>query len=346
MNRAGNVTVPSARVSLTSPVSIGWRMPCRTELLNSDSSSRKSTPLCASVISPGRIGDPPPTSPASDAEWWGLRNGRTPDRIAAIDSPATEWIRAVSSASSCERGGKSEGSREASMVLPDPGGPIMSIPCLPAAAICRARLATSCPATSRKSRSHAALSGTRGESKGKSAAARIPPRNRRPYWASPSTLTVSPSSAHTSEQPLFLAHNAKASEPATPRTKPSSESSPTNRRFSMQARSICPVAAKRATAMGRSRPEPVFLRELGARLTTILSLGIWNPLDRRAARTRSRASWTEASPMPTIEKPGSPFDTATSTSTGIASTPRSVAPSTVHRPYITNQPRTRRYGGE
>ena len=54
-------------------------MPCRTELLNSDSSSRKSTPLCASVISPGRIGDPPPTSPASDAEWWGLRNGRTPD---------------------------------------------------------------------------------------------------------------------------------------------------------------------------------------------------------------------------------------------------------------------------
>ena len=143
----------------------------------------------------------------------------------------------------------------------------MSTPCLPAPAICRARLATSCPATSRKSRLRAALSGTSGESKGKSAAARIPPRNRRPYWASPSTLTVSPSSAHTSEQPLFLAHNAKASEPATPRTKPSSESSPTNRRFSMQARSICPVAAKSATAMGRSETR------------ASLSQGAWREVD-------------------------------------------------------------------
>ena len=81
----------------------------------------------------------------------------------------------------------------------------MSTPCLPAAAICRARLATSCPATSRKSRSHTALSETRGESKGKSAAARIPPRNRRPYWASPSTHRFAVLGAHKRATPLFSA---------------------------------------------------------------------------------------------------------------------------------------------
>ena len=37
-NRAGKVTLPSARVSITDPLSMGWRMPCKTELLNSASS--------------------------------------------------------------------------------------------------------------------------------------------------------------------------------------------------------------------------------------------------------------------------------------------------------------------
>lgn len=37
------------------------------------SSSRKSTPQCASEISPGRGHDPPPTSPASLTVWCGAR---------------------------------------------------------------------------------------------------------------------------------------------------------------------------------------------------------------------------------------------------------------------------------
>ena len=41
MNRAGKVTLPSARVSITDPLSMGWRIPCKTELLNSASSSKK-----------------------------------------------------------------------------------------------------------------------------------------------------------------------------------------------------------------------------------------------------------------------------------------------------------------
>ena len=61
-------------------------------------------------------------------------------------------MRAVLSISSSSSGGRIDGMREASMVLPEPGGPIMSSPCLPAAAICKARLAKSLPATSLKSR--------------------------------------------------------------------------------------------------------------------------------------------------------------------------------------------------
>ncbi len=57
-----------------------------------------------------------------------------------------------------------------------------------------------------------------------------------------------------------------------------------------------------------------------------------NPLARRAALTRSRDSWMAASGMPTTRKPGRPGETTTSTSTGSASTPLSVAPCTQHWP--------------
>ena len=84
--------------------------------------------------------------------------------------------------------------------------------------------------------------------------------------------------------------------------------------------------------MGRSKPEPVFLSAPGARFTTTFSLGMANPLARRAALTRSRDSWMAASGMPTTRKPGRPGETTTSTSTGSASTPLSVAPCTQHWP--------------
>ena len=290
MNRAGNVTVPSARVSLTSPVSIGWRMPCRTELLNSDSSSRKSTPLCASVISPGRIGDPPPTSPASDAEWWGLRNGRTPRQDRCDRLPRHRVDKSSFKRLFLREGWQKRGQPRGKHGLTRPRRPHHEHPMPSRSRYLQGALGDLMPCDIAKIEiAHSAFR-NKGREQGQVGCRAHPAEKSQAVLGGPSTLTVSPSSAHTSEQPLFLAHNAKASEAATPRTKPSSESSPTNRRFSMQARLICPVAAKSATAMGESRPEPVFLRELGARLTTILSLGIWNPLDRRAARTRSRAS--------------------------------------------------------
>ena len=50
---AGKVTVPAARLTVTLPSSSGCRNTSRVERLNSGSSSRKSTPLCARLTSPG-----------------------------------------------------------------------------------------------------------------------------------------------------------------------------------------------------------------------------------------------------------------------------------------------------
>ena len=66
----------------------------------------------------------------------------------------------------------------------------------------------------------------------------------------------------------------------------------------------------------------------GARLTVIRRSGQGRPLERMAARTRSRASRTAASGSPTMVKPGRPLETWTSTETGRPTAPISVAEAT------------------
>ncbi|OPY06194.1 MAG: hypothetical protein A4E67_01597 [Syntrophaceae bacterium PtaB.Bin038] len=66
MNRDGKVAVTTERVIVTCPSSRGCRRTSSTLRLNSGSSSRNSTPLCARLISPGFGVWPPPTSPASE----------------------------------------------------------------------------------------------------------------------------------------------------------------------------------------------------------------------------------------------------------------------------------------
>ena len=66
----------SAREIVTVPSSSGWRSTSSVRRLNSGSSSRNSTPLCARLISPGVGVLPPPTRPASLIVWCGERNGR------------------------------------------------------------------------------------------------------------------------------------------------------------------------------------------------------------------------------------------------------------------------------
>ena len=134
------------------PSSSGCRSDSMAGRLNCGSSSRNSTPLCASEISPGRGILPPPVSPTIEMEWCGERYTRVfSSGTPAGKNPAAEWILVVSTASSKLISGRMEGRRLASMLLPVPGGPISSTLWPPAAAISRARLAFSCPFTSLKS---------------------------------------------------------------------------------------------------------------------------------------------------------------------------------------------------
>ena len=87
-------------------------------------------------------------APAAEIVWWGARNGRAVARPPE-PSPATLWIRVISSASSNDGGGRMPGSRRATIVLPAPGGPAISRLWPPAAAISSARFASACPRTSR-----------------------------------------------------------------------------------------------------------------------------------------------------------------------------------------------------
>lgn len=66
--RAGNSAWRAAREMEMRPDSSGSRSVSRTLRPNSGSSSRKSTPLCAREISPGRGSLPPPTSATPEAE--------------------------------------------------------------------------------------------------------------------------------------------------------------------------------------------------------------------------------------------------------------------------------------
>src|SRR5437016_4128721 len=118
----------AARAIVTTPSSIGWRSTSSTFLRNSGSSSRNSTPPCARLTSPGGGYDPPPINPASEIVWCGARNGRRATSDSPSGStPATEWILVVSSASSRPILGRIVGRRRASIVFPEPGGPIIRV---------------------------------------------------------------------------------------------------------------------------------------------------------------------------------------------------------------------------
>ncbi|CSC46121.1 Uncharacterised protein [Vibrio cholerae] len=66
---------------------------------------------------------PPPTKAAIELEWCGARKGRNFQLCWLISCCVREAIEAVSIASSSLISGSKSHSREASMVLPVPGGP-------------------------------------------------------------------------------------------------------------------------------------------------------------------------------------------------------------------------------
>ncbi len=73
------------------------------------------------------------------------------EHAASVRSPASEWIIETSSTSAGSSGGRIDGSRAASIDLPEPGGPTISRLWPPAAAISSARLARSWPLMSARS---------------------------------------------------------------------------------------------------------------------------------------------------------------------------------------------------
>ena len=79
---------------------------------------------------------------------------------------------------------------------------------------------------------------------------------------------------------------------------------------------------------GKIEPRAPLRTPDGARFTVTRRSGQGRPLESTAARTRSRASRTAASGNPTMAKPGSPFETWTSTVTARPTAPLRVAEDT------------------
>lgn len=332
--RAGNSACRAAREITMRPVSSGSRSASSALRWNSGNSSRNSTPWCASEISPGLGGEPPPTSAADEAVWCGARSTRWP-QAAGRNAPVRLSTAADSRASSWVIGGSSPAKRCASIDLPVPGEPSISTLWPPAAAISSARLAADWPFTSRRSgRSGAGAavsatargSGTWFAASGGSSAATTSSRCVAPWIDRPSTSAASQALAHGSTSVRALSPalrrsaSAIASAPRTGRNAPPRASSPANSKPPTRAASSCPLAARMPSAIGKSKRPDSFGRSAGARLTVMrLFDGNSSPLFWIAARTRSRASLTSTSARPTSVKLGSPLARWTSTVTSAAS---------------------------
>ena len=97
--------------------------------------------MWASEISPGLGTVPPPESPAGEMVWCGERNGLAFTSETPLGSfPEMEYIFVVSSDSSKVISGRIDGILFASILFPEPGGPIIIMLCPPAAATSNALL--------------------------------------------------------------------------------------------------------------------------------------------------------------------------------------------------------------
>ena len=312
------------------PLSSGSRSASRAARGNSGSSSRKSTPPWASEISPGRGGEPPPTSATALAEWCGARKGRWPKRPASKPWLARPCSAALASASSSSIGGRMPPRRSASIDLPVPGGPMNSRLCAPAAAISSARLAPAWPLTSRRSGPAAAAARGSGCARGSSTASSpgcsdctTCSRLSAARMSSPATCAAASALGvgSTRQRVVWAPRTARASAsaPRTGRSSPASDSSPANSKPSSRAASMWPAAARMPSAIGRSKRPDSLGRSAGARLTVMrLLCGKGKPLCGSAARTRSRDSLTSVSASPTSVKLGRPLARCTSTVTAWA----------------------------
>ena len=225
-----------------------------------------------------------------------------------------------------------EGRRLASIVLPEPGAPIISTLCPPAAAISSARFTWAWPFTSAKSSANRSADAPHSGAAGRAGSMRSPPFRKStasrsvvaPIASIPSTTAASAAFAagtRMRSSPSSLARTAMGSTPRTGRSVPSSDSSPTSIVPARRSGATRPMAARMPTAIGRSNPAPSLRRSAGARFTTIFLPDIRSPEFSNAARMRCSLSFTALSGRPTRYSPSPPPVMLTSTVTSTASIP-------------------------
>ena len=256
-----------------------------------------------------------------------------------MSSPATECSCVASSASVRVSGGRIDGRRRASIVLPAPGDPTSRRLCPPAAAISSARRAWCWPRTSARSTAGGRHAGSEATTSG---ASQVPRRKPTACWSpgagttrSPSTSAASaalPSGTTMTPAPSRAAAIAAESTPGVGTNSPRSDTSPKNTTPSSARTGTCAVAANTATAIAASSPGPSFRRLAGARFTTTRRSGHSSPACSTAGRMRSRASWAAAPGSPVKVNDGRPLPTKASTATRCPPTPTTVTP--VTRPYM------------
>ena len=261
------------------PVSSGSRSASSAARGNSGSSSRNSTPWCASEISPGRGGEPPPTSAADDALWCGARSTRWPQRCDREGAGQAEhgcrFERLVVGRAPAAAPTK----RCASIDLPVPGGPTIKTLWPPAAAISSARLAPAWPLTSAQSARRAGVRIAAGARRRRTARHRAASRRQqcahdieqvrgavdRPAVDQRRLVGAGLRAAPARARRRRAARSARliASAPRTGRSSPASDSSPANSKRR---------AARRRSARGGQDAErdrqveaARFLRQVGRR---------------------------------------------------------------------------------
>ena len=253
-------------------------------------------------------------------------------------------------ASSSSRGGSSPGTVLASSVLPEPGGPTMTMQWPPASASSRARLASSWPRTSARSGPGSAPAATRANPR--SGLAR--PRRRRrapPAAAWYASCRAGSRAAALRPRPAWQPPTRRCRRPAglppghPTAPRPASPSAAPGPRPSAAAPARAQLAPERQLAedgpaavrfhLLRSDQYPQGDREIqrGAALAHLRRGEVDGDPSRwvlvaavpDGARTRSLASCRAVSASPTIVNPGRPGATSTSTRIGRPSRPWSVA---------------------
>ena len=267
------------------PVSSGSRSASSAARGNSGSSSRNSTPWCASEISPGRGGEPPPTSATALAVWCGARNGRcrparrrrsAPARLSDRPRwPALRRRHRRQQAGKPLRQHRLAGARRADhqQAVAAGGGDLERALGGGLALARRAGRAAPAPAT-RRAR-HAPRAAAARPHRRAAELRTTSSRWRAPYTvtavdqrrlaraglrAAPACATPPPWRAAPAPGPARRAP-AAARRPATTRRR--------IRRPPARAASICPPAARMPSAIGRSKRPDSLGRSAGARLTVM-----------------------------------------------------------------------------